>query len=115
MFAFSLLSWQKRTCAALAYPIVECPDRCRCIPSRWPRLLLENALHHTRADAELPADLEDPVTAGLQFQNSRLHRGLDPTPAELGPIRPRPRQTGVDPLSNDPSLELRKYAQHLKH
>ena len=61
----SLLSWQKRTCAALAYPIVQRPDRCRCILSRWPRLLLENALHHTRADAELPADL-DAVTAGLQ-------------------------------------------------
>jgi hypothetical protein len=29
--------------------------------------LLENALHHTRADAEFPADLEDAVAVGLQF------------------------------------------------
>jgi hypothetical protein len=31
--------------------------------SRWLRLLLENALHHTRADAKFPADLEDAVIA----------------------------------------------------
>jgi hypothetical protein len=35
--------------------------------SRWPRLLLENPLHHAGADAELPADLEDAVATGLQF------------------------------------------------
>jgi hypothetical protein len=29
--------------------------------------LLENALHHTGADAEFPADLEDAVAVGLQF------------------------------------------------
>lgn len=34
---------------------------------RGQRLLLKNALHHTRADAKLPADLEDPVTACSQF------------------------------------------------
>ena len=28
--------------------------------------LLDDPLHHTRADAQLPADLEDAVTAGLQ-------------------------------------------------
>jgi hypothetical protein len=83
MCAFSLLSWQKRTCAALACPIVQRPDRCRCILSRWPRLLLENALHHTRADAELPADLEDAVTAGLQFKNSRFHSWVNPTGREF--------------------------------
>jgi len=43
------------------------PTDARCILSRWPRLLLENALHHACADAKFPADLEDPVTAGLQF------------------------------------------------
>jgi len=47
--------------------------------------LLENALHHTRANAELPADLEHPVTARLQFENSRLDGGINATPAELGP------------------------------
>jgi hypothetical protein len=36
------------------------------ILSRWLRLLLENPLHHAGANAELPADLEDAVTAGLQ-------------------------------------------------
>jgi hypothetical protein len=61
-------------------------------PHRWPRLLLENPLHHTRADAELPTDLEDPVPAGPQFENSRLHSGLNPAPAEFGPIRPRARR-----------------------
>src|ERR1700738_2626129 len=94
---------------------VQRPDRCHSIPSRWPRLLLENTLHHTGADAKLPADLEDAVAVGLQFKNSRFHSGLNATPAELGPIRPGARQTGVHPLSNDPSLELSKYAQHLKH
>jgi hypothetical protein len=76
------------------------------ILSRWPRLLLENALHHAGADAELAADLEDSVTAGLQFENSRFNARLNPTPAELCPIRPRPRQTGIDPLANNPSLKL---------
>jgi hypothetical protein len=62
---------------------------CRCILSRWPRLLLENTLHHARADAELASDLEDAVAVGFQFENSRFHSGLNATPAELGPIRPR--------------------------
>jgi hypothetical protein len=70
----------------LAYSFVQHPDRCRYILSRWPQLLLENALHHARADAQLPADLEDAVTAGLQFENSRLHCGGSPTPAKLGAI-----------------------------
>jgi hypothetical protein len=78
MCAFSLLSWQKRTCAALAYPFVQRPERCRCILSRWPRLLFENALHHTRAMPELSADLEDAVAVGHQFKNSRFHRGSTP-------------------------------------
>jgi hypothetical protein len=33
---------------------------------RWHPFLLKNSLHHARADAELPADLEDAVAAGLQ-------------------------------------------------
>jgi hypothetical protein len=77
--------------------------------------LLENALHHTGADAKFPADLEDADTAGLQFKNSRFHSWVNPTPAELRPIRPRPRQTGVDSLSDNPPLKLSKYTQHLKH
>jgi hypothetical protein len=77
--------------------------------------LLDDPLHHTGADAKFPADLEDAVAVGLQFENSRFHSGLNATPAELGPIRPRPRQTGVDPFSNDPALKLSKYTQHLKH
>jgi len=32
---------------------------------------LENPLHHARADAQLPADLEYPVATGLQFENAR--------------------------------------------
>jgi hypothetical protein len=79
------------------------------------RLLLEDALHDTRANAELPADLEDSVAAGLQFQYPRLHCWLYPTPAEFRPVCPSARETGVDPLSNNPPLKLRKYAQHLKH
>jgi hypothetical protein len=72
------------------------------IVSRWHPLLLKNALDHARADAKLAADLEDAVTAGLEFKNSRFHRGLNATPAELCPIRTRARQTGIDPFSNDP-------------
>jgi hypothetical protein len=34
-------------------------------PKQW--LLLEDTLHHARADAQLPADLEHPVTVGPQF------------------------------------------------
>src|SRR3981189_3014870 len=55
-------------------------------------MLLENPLHHAGADPKLPADLEDAVTAGLQFENSRLHSRVNPVPAELGPIRPRARR-----------------------
>jgi hypothetical protein len=84
--------------------------RCPLYLSSWPRPLLEDPLHHTCPDAKFPADLEDAVTAGLQFENSRLHGRLYRTPAELGPIRPRASQTGIDPLSNDPPLELGKYA-----
>jgi hypothetical protein len=51
--------------------------------------LLENALHHTGADAKFPADLEDAVAVGLRFKNSRFHSRINATPTELGPIRPR--------------------------
>jgi hypothetical protein len=46
------------------------------------------------------------VATGLQFKNSRFHSGLNATPAELRPIRPGARQTGIDPLPNDPTLDL---------
>jgi hypothetical protein len=59
------------------------------ILSRWARLLLENPLHYACANAKLPADFEDPVTAGLQFQYSRLHSRLYPTPAEFRPVWPK--------------------------
>jgi hypothetical protein len=52
-------------------------------------------LHYARADTELPADLEDAVARGLQFANSCLNSGLNPTPTELGPIRPRARQESL--------------------
>jgi hypothetical protein len=59
----------------------------------WRQLvLLENALHHTRADTELPADLEDPVTAGLRLQDFRLCFGLNPTPAQFRSFPPRARR-----------------------
>jgi hypothetical protein len=45
--------------------LVQRRDSCRRILSRWLRLLLENALHHTGADAKFPVDLEDAVAAGL--------------------------------------------------
>jgi hypothetical protein len=34
--------------------------------------LLENVLHHACADAELPADLEDAVSARPEFENSQI-------------------------------------------
>jgi hypothetical protein len=34
--------------------------------------LLENALHHTGADAEFPADLEDALAVGLQLRHRNL-------------------------------------------
>ena len=85
------------------------------ILSRWLRLLLENTLHHARADTELPADLEDPVPAGPQFQYSGFNSGLDATPPEFRSFRPSAGETGIDPLSNNPPLKLGKYTQHLKH
>jgi len=36
-------------------------------PITMAAVLLENALHHTGADARSPADLEDAVAVGLQF------------------------------------------------
>jgi hypothetical protein len=77
--------------------------------------LLENALHHTGADAKFPADLEDAVAVGLQFENSRFHGWINPAPTELCSIRPGARETGIHSLANNPALELSKYAQHLKH
>jgi hypothetical protein len=67
------------------------------IVSRWPRLLLENTLHHAGADAELAPDLEDAVAVGLQLQDFRLDFGINPTPPEFRSFRPGARQTGVDP------------------
>ena len=99
---------------SMGLSIRSAPDRCP-RHSRWPPLLLKNALHHARADAQLPANLEDAVAVGLQFENSRFHSGVNPTAAELGPIRPGARQTGIDSLSNNPPLKLSKYTQHLKH
>jgi hypothetical protein len=78
-------------------------------------LLLENTLHHARADAQLPADLEDPVPAGLQCQYSRFNSWLDATPPEFRSFRPSARETGIDPLSNNAPLKFSKYTQHLKH
>jgi hypothetical protein len=68
--------------------------------------LLENALLHTGAGANFPADLEDAVAVSLQFENSRFHRGLSATPAELGPIRLSARETRIDPLSDNSPLKL---------
>src|SRR3982074_3231289 len=81
-------------------PVRSAPDRCHCIPSRWPRLLLENSLHHAGADTELPADLEDAVAAGLQFENLRGYFGLKPAPAQfrLSPSRAASRR-GIRPSS----------------
>ena len=82
---------------------------------RSPRHLFENALHDAGADAELPAYLKNAVTIGSQFEYSRLYRRLNPTPARLRTVRPSAREPSIDSFSNDPSLELRKYAEHLKH
>src|SRR5258706_14321032 len=69
-------------------------------PSRWAasaqvrrlrRRLFENTLHHARADAELPADLEDPVPTGPQFQYSRFNSRLDATPPGFRSFLPRAR------------------------
>jgi hypothetical protein len=77
--------------------------------------LLENPPHDTGADAELPADLEDAVAAGPQFQYSRFNRRLDATPPEFRSFRHGARETGIDPLSDNFPLKLSKYTQHLKH
>jgi hypothetical protein len=34
---------------------------------------------------------------------------------EFRSFSPGARETGIDPLSNNPPLELSKYTQHLKH
>ena len=59
MSSFSLLSWQKRTRAALAYPFVQRAEM-PLYAVKWPRLLLENTLHYARADANnLPLELSN--------------------------------------------------------
>jgi hypothetical protein len=60
-------------------------------------LLLENTLHHARADTELPADLENPVPASPQLQYSRFNSRLDATPPEFRSFHPSARETGIDP------------------
>jgi len=73
--------------------------------------LLEDALHHARADPELPADLEDAVTIRPKFKYPRLHRRFDPAMAKFRPVRPCASETCVHPLSNNPPLKLGKYTQ----
>ena len=77
--------------------------------------MLENALDHARADTKLSADLENPVTLGLQFQYSRFHGWLYSTTTEFDSLRPGTRQASIDSFSDNSPLELGKYAQHLKH
>jgi hypothetical protein len=77
--------------------------------------LFENALHDAGTDAERSADFEDAVSIGPQLQYSRLDRRLDPTAPQFGAVRSGARQPSIYPFSNDPSLELSKHAEHLKH
>jgi hypothetical protein len=51
-------------------------------------------------DTELPADLEDAVTIGLQFKNFCYRSRPNPTPAEMGSIRPalNLRMTPLNPF-----------------
>jgi hypothetical protein len=72
-------------------------------------------LHNAGTNPERPADLEDAIALCPQFFYSRLDRRLDPTPAQLRTVRPGARESGIDSFSNDPSLELCKHAEHLKH
>jgi hypothetical protein len=74
-----------------------------------------HALHHARADTELPADLEDAISVRPQLQYSRLDGGLDPPAAQLRAIRLCAGEPGIDPLPNDTPLELCESPQHLKH
>jgi hypothetical protein len=82
----------------LAYSFIQHPDRCRYILSRWPQLLLENALHHARAEAKFPADLENAVAAGLQFENLRFQPGSTRRRPSfvLSPSRAPPRDGAYD-------------------
>jgi hypothetical protein len=77
--------------------------------------LFENALHDAGTDAERSADFEYAVSIGPQLQYSRLDRRLDPTAPQFGAVRFGARQPSIYPFSNDPSLELSKHAEHLKH
>jgi hypothetical protein len=83
--------------------------------SGWPRLLLKNSLHDASADAELLANLEDAITIGSKLKYARLHRRLNPTPAQFRAVCLSASETGVYPFPNDPPLELGEYAKHLKH
>ena len=55
------------------------------------------------------------MSFGPQFQYSRFNSRLDATSPEFRSFRPGARETGIDPLSNNPPLKLSKYTQHLKH
>src|SRR3981081_508189 len=85
-----------------------CPQdaSCSCLKTRWTTLVLTPS---SRPIFKMPP------SPRLQFQYSRLHSRLNPTPAELGPIRLRACETRGDPLCNAPALELGKYPAHLKH
>src|ERR1700694_845513 len=97
-----------RTCQAI---VIEVTDR----PLGKPQVPLENPLHHARADAELPADLEDAVTLRPQLQYSRLHHRRDAAASQLRSLGSGTCEASVNSLANDPPLELTEYAEHLKH
>lgn len=80
-----------------------------------PRHFLKNSLHDTGADAQRLTDLENPVSFRPQFNDAPLYRRLNSASTKFHPFCPRASQTCIYPFPNNPSLELSKYSEHLKH
>lgn len=61
------------------------------------------------------ADFKNAVTLISECQDLCLDRWLHAAPAQFHAVCPSACEACVHPLANDASLELGKYAEHLKH
>ena len=75
----------------------------------------DHPLNHTGSNTKGTADLQDAHALRFKLAYARLYGILHRAPTELRPLRFGPRQTGVDPFTDDAALKLCKHAEHLEH